>query len=267
MTDVPRLATSIPSRLNVTVPQVDPLVLRLVPLAETCRLGSVRASALSFVIDAVAGVTVDSDPDHWTFTSDMSVRMNPVPAPDLVDGTAAVLRRGKRSATTEARLVDAHGSLVAFGSLGFAHVPRRPTDPEKITFDALGAAEAWGRIAPIDTPLPEAAGIEVIDGASGIVQVEITEDLRNPAGAMQGAMVALVAEVAAEEMISARWGRPALVCDLDIRYLTQSRIGPVRTRSEWLGDGDDAWVRVELVDESNGQLLTHVLARARESTA
>ena len=107
MTDVPRLATSIPSRLNVTVPQVDPLMLRLVPLPETCRLGSVRASALSFVIDAVAGVTVDSDPDHWTFTSDMSVRMNPVPAPDLVDGTAAVLRRGKRSATTEARLVDA----------------------------------------------------------------------------------------------------------------------------------------------------------------
>ena len=107
MTDIPNLAASIPSRLKVSVPVVaDPLVLRLEPIPETCRLGSVRASALSFLIDAVAGIEVDRGLDAWTFTSEMTVRMNPVPAPMLVDATGNVLREGKRSATCEARLVD-----------------------------------------------------------------------------------------------------------------------------------------------------------------
>jgi hypothetical protein len=71
-----------------------------------------------------------------------------------------------------------------------------------------------------------------------------------------------VAEVAAEEMISARWGHPAFVSDLDVRYLSQVRVGPVRTISTWLGDEPGSWVRVELHDLTTGVLLAHALARA-----
>ena len=146
-------------------------------------------------------------------------------------------------------------------------MPRRPDDPPKIAFDSAAASHSWPKIDPIDRPLPEAAGIRVVDAANGVVEVDIVDELLNPAGALQGAMVALIGEVAAEEMISARWGRPALVCDLDIRYLAQGRVGPIRTRAEWLGEGDDAWVRIVLVDESSGSILTHVLARGREPRA
>jgi hypothetical protein len=74
--------------------------------------------------------------------------------------------------------------------------------------------------------------------------------------------VALVAEVAAEEAASARLGAPAVICEIDLRYLHQARGGPVRTECEWLGDGPFAPMVVRLIDVPTGQLLTHVIARA-----
>ena len=44
------------------------------------------------------------------------------------------------------------------------------------------------------------AGIVVLDPAAGSLEMEVTPELRNPAGTLQGAMVALFAEAAAEEL-------------------------------------------------------------------
>ena len=54
----------------------------------------------------------------------------------------------------------------------------------------------------------------------------VTPELRNPAGTLQGAMVALFAEAAAEEMVSARFDMAAVVTELDLRYLAQTAEGP-----------------------------------------
>jgi hypothetical protein len=75
-------------------------------------------------------------------------------------------------------------------------------------------------------------------------------------------MVALVAECAAEELVGHRSGSPVLVTELDVRYLAQSRVGPVRTRCQQLGTAPDSPVVVELIDAPTGQLMTHVYARA-----
>ena len=68
----------------------------------------------------------------------------------------------------------------------------------------------------------------------------MTPELRNPAGTLQGAMVALFAEAAAEEMVSARFDMDAVVTELDLRYLAQTGDGPVRSECALLGDGPDA---------------------------
>ena len=102
----------------------------------------------------------------------------------------------------------------------------------------------------------------MIDAAAGVVQVELTSDLRNPAGTLQGAMVALVAEAATEELVSSLAGSPVIVTDLDLRYLERTQAGPVRTRSRLLGAGPDAAVQVELVDLSTDRTTTLVYARA-----
>ena len=75
-------------------------------------------------------------------------------------------------------------------------------------------------------------------------------------------MVALVAEAATEDLLTTRFESPVVVTELDLRYLRQAHVGPVRTRSRLLGAGSDAPVQVELIDTSTDQITTLVYARA-----
>jgi acyl-coenzyme A thioesterase PaaI-like protein len=240
----------------------DDLILELRPQRETLHHGVVRASVLSFVVDVVAGIPLDQDAGVWTLTSDMSVRMRLMTAPERVDATSTILRRGRRSATSLVELRTDEGVPIATGAIGFTKVPRKATDPPKPNVPVGQIPLIFRDPSPLDRPLRDAAGIEVIDAAEGIVQVEITSDLRNPAGTLQGAMVALVAEAAAEDLVATRFESPVVVTDLDLRYLRKTEIGPVRTRSTLLGTGPDASVQVELIDLSTDEITTLVYARA-----
>jgi acyl-coenzyme A thioesterase PaaI-like protein len=261
VTDVSSSGTSVPGRLGVAARvEGDELTLELSPQQETLHHGMVRASVLSFVIDVVAGIPLDRDAGVWTLTSDMSVRMRPIPAPQRIDATSVILREGRRSATSLVELTTDQGAPIATGVIGFARIPRKATDPPKPNVP-LGQIPAIFRDpTTLERPLREEAGIHVVDAAEGIVQVEVTPDLRNPAGTLQGAMVALLAEAAAEDLMETRFGSPFVVTDLDLRYLRMARVGPVRTRSRLLGIGSDAPVQIELIDTSTDEITTLVYA-------
>ena len=132
MTDVSGPGISVPGRLGVAA-RIDDgdLVLELTPQRETLHRGVVRASVLSFVIDVVAGIPLDQDAGVWTLTSDMSVRMRPMPAPERIDATNTILRQGRRTATCLVELTTDRGAPIATGAIGFAKVPRKTTDPPK----------------------------------------------------------------------------------------------------------------------------------------
>ncbi len=263
MTDVSGSGTSVPGRLGVGARiEHGDLVLELTPQPETLHHGIVRASVLAFVIDVVAGIPLDQDASVWTLTSDMSIRMRPVAAPARIDATNTILRQGRRSATCLVELRTDRGAPIATGAIGFAKVPRKPTDPPKPNVPIGHIPLLFRDPGLLARPLRQEAGIEVIDAAAGVVEVEVTPDLRNPAGTLQGAMVALVAEAAAEDLLATRFESPVVVTDLDLRYLRQAQVGPVRTRSRLLGTGVDAPVQVELVDTTTDQITTLVFARA-----
>jgi acyl-coenzyme A thioesterase PaaI-like protein len=238
------------------------LILELTPQPETLHHGVVRASVLSFVIDAVAGIPVDQDTGMWTLTSDMSVRMRPVPAPSWIDATNTILRQSRRSAACLVELTTDDGVPIATGAIGFSKIPRQATDPPKPVVVPGQAPLVFRNPAPLTRPLRDEVGIEVLDAADGVVQVDVTADLRNPAGTLQGAMVALLAEAAAEDLLATRFQVPVVVTDLDLRYLRKAPMGPVRTRTRLLGTGPQAPVEVELIDTSTGQITTLVYARA-----
>jgi acyl-coenzyme A thioesterase PaaI-like protein len=263
MTDLFGSTPSIPARLGVTATLVDGEVqMQLRPQAEVLQHGAVRASVLSFMIDAAAGIILDEDPEAWTLTSDMTVRMRPTPAPAFLQTVTTILRRGRRSASAGVEVVTDKGEPMASGAIGFVRVPRRETDPPKPSVSLLRISGLFDGSNVLTRPLREEAGIAVVDPMNGVVEVSVTPQLRNPAGTLQGAMVALVAETAAEEMVAAQFGIDAVVIDLDLRYLAQTGDGPVRTSCRMLGHGPDAPIRVELVDLSKDQLTTLVYARA-----
>lgn len=264
MTDIPVAdGASVPGRLGVTSRLVDgDVVLDLVPQPEVLQHGVVRASVLSFVVDVAAGIVADSDRDMWTLTSDMSVRMRPEPAPRRITALNTVLRQGRRSLTSTVELTADDGRPVATGAIGFVRIPRRDTDPPRPALTPSHTTNLFRGGATLSRPLREEAGIETIDPADGVVQVHVTPELRNPVGTLQGAMVALVAEAAAEDILATRFATPVVVTDLDLRYLAQAHVGPVRTRCRLLGSGPDAPVQVELVDTSADRITTLVYARA-----
>ena len=56
--------------------------------------------------------------------------------------------------------------------------------------------------------------------------------------AMQGGVVAVVADAAAEHALRAATGEPLVVSDLHVTYLGFGRVGPVRSRVDVLDVGD-----------------------------
>jgi acyl-coenzyme A thioesterase PaaI-like protein len=263
MTDLPPDLTAIPARLGATA-LVDErgLVVEVEPRPEQLHHGVVRLSVLTFLVDVSAGVTLDTDPDAWTFTTDLSLRMRPVPAPSKLTATTTMLRQGRRSAHGLVTVVDGSGAEVAAGAIGFAHVPRKPGDPPKPAVTPHDLAARFGRGPRLTSPLREEAGIVVVDPAAGAVEIAVTPAVCNPAGTLQGAMVALAVEAATEDLVGTRLERPVVVTELDIRYLGQANVGPVRSRSRLLGDGPDAGVEVQLVDTGTDRVSTLAYARA-----
>lgn len=258
---------AIPSRLGTTVTvtgEDPPLIGHVHPIEPTrTQGGALRASVVAFIVDAVAGLTIDTDPEAWAFTSDLSVRVPAAPAPARIDAVAELLRAGRRSMTAEVRLTDDAGAPFGHAVIGFARLERRPDDPEKPAFDLATAAEFWAHIPPIDRPLREAAGVVSLHPPHGAVELAVRDDLRNPAGALQGAMVALAVESAAEDLAGHHLGGPRVVTELDIRFLAQARLGPVTTRARFVGDpATDGAIVVELFDQGReGRIITTAYAR------
>jgi acyl-coenzyme A thioesterase PaaI-like protein len=261
MTDLLDDNFNIPARLGVVAVIEDgEFRLALHPRPELLHHGALRASVVAFLIDVAAGVVLDEDPDAWLLTSDMSVRMRPLPVPAFLSTRTTIVRRGRRSATATVDLVSDEGAPLATGAIGFARVERRDSDPVKPPASPTRMATMFDGSRTLDRPLREEAGIVVLDPAAGVLEMQVTPELRNPAGTLQGAMVALFAEAAAEELAAARWGTPAVVTELDLRYLAQTGEGPVQSACTVLGDGPDAPIRVELSDRSNGRFTTLVYA-------
>jgi len=263
MTDISDPGMSVPGRLGVTARfENGDLTLELRPEEETLHHGIVRASVLSFIIDVAAGVPLDQDATVWTLTTDMSVRMRPIPAPQRIDATSTILRQSQRSATCLVELQTEEGAPIATGAIGFAKIPRKATDPPKPNVPLGQTPLIFRKATTLTRPLREEAGIQVLDAAEGIMLVEVTPQLRNPAGTLQGAMVALLAEAAAEDLMASRFESPCVVTDLDLRYLRKTQSGPVRTRSRLLGTGPGAPVQIELIDTSTDEITTLVYANA-----
>jgi acyl-coenzyme A thioesterase PaaI-like protein len=264
MTDLPPNLTAVPSRLGSSALVDDRgLVLEIDDIQpEVLHHGVLRLSVLTFLVDVSAGVTLDTEPGSWTFTTDLSLRMVAGPAPGKVTATTDILRHGRRSAHGAAEVVDDRKRLVAAGAIGFAHVPRKPGDPPKLQVSPQMIAGRFSGGGRLSRPLRDEAGIVPIDAARGVVEIAVRPEVCNPAGTLQGAMVALVAEAATEDLIGSLTATPVVVTELDIRYLGQAKVGPVRTRARLIGDRPDGPVEVRLTDAATGRLTTLVYARA-----
>ncbi len=274
MTDLPvdarQLPSHLPSRLGTSFRLDDGrFVGRLEAPVATCSRGVVPMSALVFLVDVATGVPVDDDPDCWSFTSELTVRAPLTSPPPVVEAWPTVLRAGRRSVTIEAPLlVDGEEWGSSFAS--FSRIPRRPDDPPKQVTDPVRLVTGFTP-PPIDEPLRSAAGFRSEEPGAGRVTVELRPDLLNPAGTLQGAMVAGLAEAAAEDLADhhrALGTDRHVVTEMQVRYIGQNRVSPIATRARFVGPPSEGVVRIDLLDDDGrGRVTTAVLARVRPAPA
>lgn len=220
--------------------------------------GVIEPTALITMIDMLGGLSADDDVEHWVFTSNLSLRMRPVPAPEALRCTVSMLRKAARSSTSEIFIADTDGNDLGVGFASFSRVPRRPTDLPKPEFDLAVVGEMWSKIEPLDEPPRRAAGLRIVDAASGQVELDVAAKVNNPAGALHGAMIGMLVAAAAEELSAATVGGAHVACDLDIRYLSQARGGPIATRARFVGDPASRSIVVDLIDRGKDDLLVAV---------
>jgi acyl-coenzyme A thioesterase PaaI-like protein len=236
------------------------LAARMPVAADLCdEAGAVRAGIVATLVDVVGGaLSVRTAAPDWAVTADLSVRLLAHRFP-LVDGEAGVLeargsvvRAGRRSVVLDVDL-----DPVAHATMSFAVMARSAVNRFTVTDDAeaRGAHFAWPAGVPT-VPYFEHVGLTARDG---VVTAPLADDVGNSFGALQGGMVATLADAAAA---LAGGGRTVA---LDAYYLGLGRIGPFRAAGTRLGPGA---VRVEVRDTgADDRLMTVALAGVEPAAA
>jgi uncharacterized protein (TIGR00369 family) len=228
-------------------------------------------------IGASSPALVACRPD-WTATQDLSVYGAGwlAEGPILID--SQIVRVGKKMIVLTADVYDTHGmedfntleaaidqakrgdvqgglTLAANGLITFARLPGSAASGVDDYEPAGWVGEIRHRVSDhsAEGTLYERLGLRVVDSQTGQVELDLTKNVANSIGTINGGAQATLIEVAAEGM------RPGLVAtDMQIHYLSQVRAGPARSSAQVLRDAaDHSVVSVELVDVGNGnQLLT-----------
>ena len=240
--------------------------------------GGVRVGVLATLVDLVGGSEAirAARPDRMV-TADLTLQMVRPAVGPFVEARGRVVRRGRTTLVVEAgvfdvlgdgsdAVVDAGDALpAAWATMTFAihagQQSRRSGDegpglPARWSFTGAGLG---GPV--VDTLCLSEAG-------AGEVSMPVSGYLLNSFGAVQGGVMALLAEVAAIRALGGGLGHDAtVVTDLQVAYLATGRVGPIVSRTRVLGTGGEGVgtgghrsnAVVELVDEGDGGRLTTVI--------
>lgn len=211
--------------------------------------GRLRAGVVATVVDICAGAVCGrlASPD-WVATSDIALHLiASMTTGDLVL-RSSLIRRGRslivlrlEGAVGERPCVAAEAAFAVLPFRGEAQSGRPKNSGPRSGFDL-------GRPG-LERPLVEELGVRILDAPAGVVEIALTDYVRNTFGALQGGLPAVLAEAAMESRGAHEAQRAVCTTDLRIRYLAQGRIGPFRTTTEVLRAGADAiLLRVTVVD-------------------
>lgn len=219
----------------------------------------VATGVLATLVDVAGGLLAAraAAPD-WVATADLDLHLTSTHGATEVEGRGRVARSGRTTVVVEVILVPG-----GVATMTFAVLPRRPDNP---VVDGDGDPPGRRRLADgpgtLTEPFTQALAIETVEPSDGRLRAPVTPYCRNTLGALQGGVVATLAEASAAAAVGARLGRAGRTVDLHLAFLALGRTGPVVTSAEVLGLGDRAGTaRVALADEDGrGRLMAVAVA-------
>ena len=229
--------------------------------------GIARLGVIGVVVDASGALTalIEALPDRIA-TQDLSYTASGFARHGPLIASCRLLRAGQRLITVAATVYDGCGNddpeqttPVGEAILSFSLIPNRPgngdlshlQDPvlERRTMGL--ASSGFG-----DTSLWDAIGLDVVDAAAGVVQVPMTDYVRNSFGTINGGVMILAAEAAGELAAQEALGAPVATMSFNYRFLDQIRNGPAQTQTTVLCHGEQGPVAiVRLIDTQRDRYL------------
>jgi uncharacterized protein (TIGR00369 family) len=232
--------------------------------------GHARAGALGTLVDVIGGgLAADAAHPDWIATADLTLHVVRGATPgSTVEAYAQVLRAGRTTVVIEVDLT-ADGRGIGLATMSFSVLSRRDTNPDTRALRTPGPRTMATGSSGLRVPLFDALGVHVVDERAGIIEVPISAWSLNSMGAMQGGVVTMVAEAAAECALRQAAGEAMVVTDLHVTYLGFGRVGPVRTSAEVLeATSRRGAARVDIVDSgAEERLMSRVSAAASRELA
>lgn len=165
---------------------------------------------------------------------------------DRIRADAIALKAGRTVVVCETRFRnETSGELVALAHVSFVASP----DPQHVFPNGFPSlARLDGRLS---TPLADRIGLRTV--APGTAELPRRPGGLNAVGAIQGGLVAVVAEQSAMSLVA----RPSVIAAFNLRYLRGVAIGPARAVAEEHGD----FAVVHVTDAGSGKLCVVATAR------
>lgn len=238
--------------------------LALLPVVDNLRTvdGAVQPGILALLVDSVGGsLSFRAAAPDQVATTDLTLHCWQSSPQGPVAASGVVLRHGRNNLVIEVALsdgLDAGATSLGRATMTFSVRPRRPDN--RVIGGLHGAWPPPGPVPPsLVGPILDQIGIEIIDRAEGRLRIELREYVTNSFDALNGGVVATLADVSASTAASAALGRHALTRQLTLHYLAAGRAGPITARSQILGQIDRSLVvRVEMADAGAEDRVTAV---------
>ncbi len=226
--------------------------------------GTMQVGFVATLFDLVGGELAarTAYPD-WIATADLVLYTKERARGGEFMAVAWVVREGRSSVVIEADMLVRARPRAAAVSVGSAMA----------AFTRLRSRDDTAQVARVDGPhqvfsleghvpsqrILDKAGLRVLDEAAGVVEIGMSEYVRNAFHGVHGGVFGLLADAAGQCAARAVAGRPLVTSDLAIHYLSMGKTGPFRTRATVLRTAaDSVLTRVEIVDTGRDDLLMAV---------
>jgi uncharacterized protein (TIGR00369 family) len=218
--------------------------------------GGVRAGIWASLADLIGGaVATRAIRPNWIATSDLSVHLfSPLYEGEL-QVAAHVLRQGRRTIIIEVDFFAAglEAPPIGMATLGFSVLKARGGVQQMRGSENPFHAEFSNAQKPLEQDILKRLGVETLDATQGQIRLHPSSYSSNTLGAVQGGVLALLADEAgqllARQEAQAEW----VTQDLALHYLALGKSGPLETRARLLNrNRESALVRVEILDRGEG---------------
>jgi acyl-coenzyme A thioesterase PaaI-like protein len=225
--------------------------------------GRPRVGVLATVIDIIAGETAIREVlPSWVATSNLSLHVGPLPQHGTLRARPRVLRHGRTTLVMEVDVDHVEtGDPLGLSTIGFSILPSRSALQARVDWAEKPEArtEFASEGSGLTKPLLETLGVVFDPAEAAHTRLAASSYVINTLGAMQGGVVAILIDAAADHFAAQRSGRVSQLRGLEIHYLKLARVGPVRADVRTLSEtASGLLLRVSLHDEGADNVLLTV---------